>query len=246
MGLVLKMFRNTVLVCLLGAGVGLLNGAASAQIITTYDIRSSVTNFATSFNDPWSVGYRTVRASTDFTAMSQYGNFAYGNGVATRLTATGLGAAGVYRNFNSFQLNAGDPFATILESNGIMMHPDTFGMPVIRFTAPKGGLYDISYRTTRFTQGPGTARVSVVRNGTILSSQTVSANNYVFQPVTTHSFFAGAGEVFDFVSDIGDNSSFYDSTGIRATVVMTTPEPAGMLALAIPSLAILRKRRKRS
>lgn len=242
----MKVFRNTALVSLLIGGLGLLNETVSAQIVTTYDIRSSVTNFATSFNAPWAVGYRTVRASTNFTAMSQYGNFAYGNGVAARLTATGLGAAGVYRNFNSFQLNAGDPFGTILEANGIMMHPDTFGMPVIRFTAPKGGLYDISYRTTRFTQGAGTARVSVVRNGTILSSQTVSANNYAFQPVTTHSFFAGAGEVFDFVSDIGDNSSFYDSTGIRATVVMTTPEPSTVIALAVPALAILRKRRKRS
>lgn len=242
----MKVFRNIVLVSLLISGLGLLNETASAQIVTTYDIRSSVTNFATSFNSPWSVGYRTARASTDFTPMSQYGTFAYSNGVATRLTASGLGVAGVYRNFNSFQLNAGDPFATILEPNGIMMHPDIFGMSVIRFTAPKGGLYDISYRSARFTQGGGTARISVVRNGTILSSQTVSANGYGFQPVTTHSFFAGAGEVFDFVSDIGDNSSFYDSTGIRATVVMTTPEPATAFALAIPALAVLRKRRKRS
>jgi len=246
MGEAVKVFRNTVLFSLVGAGVGLLNGVASAQIVTTYDIRSSVTNFATAFNSPWSVGFRNVRASTSFTAMTQYGNFAYANGNATRLTATGLGVAGVYRNFNSFQLYAGDPNGSILEANGIMMHPDSFGMPVIRFTAPKGGLYDITYRSARFTQGTGTARISVVRNGTILSSQTVSANNYGFQPVTTHSFFAGAGEVFDFVSDIGDNSSFYDSTGLRATVVMTTPEPAGMLALAVPALAILRKRRKRS
>ncbi len=242
----MKVFRNIVLVSLLAAGLGLLNRVASAQIVTTYDIRSSVTNFATSFNAPWSVGYRTARASTDFTAMSQYGAFAYGNGVATRLTSSGLGTAGVYRNFNSFQLNAGDPFGSILEANGIMMHPDIFGMSVIRFTAPKGGLYDISYRTARFTLGAGTARVSVVRNGTILSSQTVSANNYGFLPVTTHSFFAGAGEVFDFVSDMGDNSSFYDSTGIRATVVMTTPEPATAIALAVPALVAIRKRRKRS
>lgn len=246
MGEAVNTIRKFVLFGLVGMGAVLLSGSSFAQTVTTYDIRSSVTNFATSFNDPWSVGFRNVRASTAFTPMSQYGNFAYSNGNATRLTATGLGVAGVYRNFNSFQLNAGDPNATILEANGIMMHPDTFGMPVIRFTAPKGGLFDISYRSARFTQGTGTARISVVRNGTILSSQTVSANGYVFQSATTHSFFANKGDVFDFVSDIGDNSSFYDSTGIRATVVMTTPEPASMLALAIPALAILRKRRKRS
>ena len=246
MGEAVKVFRNTVLFSLVGAGVGLLNGVASAQIVTTYDIRSSGTNFATAFNSPWSVGYRGTQASTLFTPMTQYGNFAYANGNATRLTATGLGAAGVYRNFNSFQLYAGDSAVSILEANGIMMHPDSFQMPVIRFTAPESGFFTINYRSARFTRGPGSARISVVRNGTVLSSQTVYNTLYTFHSLTTHSFLANKGEVFDFVSDNHDNSSFYDSTGLRATVVMTTPEPAGMLALAVPALAILRKRRKRS
>jgi len=129
-----------------------------------------------------------------------------------------------------------------LPANGLTIHPGAGGEPsVLRWTAPTAGVCDLAVAFRGNDETGTTTDVHVLHNNVSLFDGQINA--YGSGPSFSASLPVAAGDTVDFAAGYGRNSNYlFDSTGVAATVTLL-PEPGGLFAACLVSVALLRRRR---
>src|SRR5271165_2378821 len=88
--------------------------------------------------------------------------------------------------------------------------------PVVRFTVPPTGTYDIDYSVARLSQYAGSDTIALEVNGVVIDSSSPTSNGYMYTQRPEFDLPLNAGDFVDFeVSAVSFPGG--DSNGLRGT-----------------------------
>jgi hypothetical protein len=217
---------------------------------------SAIFNAASDFsvtnnpNGAWRYGWSSSLGS-NFNLYSNSGNLT--PTIDLWYDSANTGSPSVSHNSTATEDNS-HPTITYQPSE-LNFHPGYYGeYSIVRWIAPEAATYSLATMFTGLDHvGPTTTNVHVLHNNIVLFSNLING----FGPSSTKSFATAgtvqAGDTIDFAVGYGSNQTyFYDSTGLDATISTTppavsesVPEPSTVLGGLAFSAFIAKMRMKR-
>lgn len=220
--------------------LALLALSVSAAQADSFDLENDF-NVSTGQGGPFSAGWRPTILGTSFsrfTNLQQLPGFLTLNAGPSHIPSLGIARP-----------NGSNPYYIHATSSEVGIHPGDQGeICVVRFTAPETSTYRLAYdfelRDSFNEDGRHAADVGayLLAAGVLIDSRQLTAYPQMWSGSTTLQMLQG--ETFEMAIDRGLSGNFGNDWTRVELKVNAVPEPASCLAVGLPALVILRRRKR--